>query len=90
MSVNHVERQRQLTELRDSPGWGICRDILGRQITLTALNMARSMDMSQQEIDRLRGAIWAMEHLLGMPDRLIEGEEIEIRKLAEKEKSNGE
>ena len=41
------------------------------EILQLALSMARSADMTQQQMDFQRGTIWAAEQLLNVPTRLI-------------------
>ena len=41
------------------------------EILQLALLMARKPDMTQQQMDFQRGAIWAAEQLLNLPSKLI-------------------
>lgn len=69
--VNHVERARQLEELIASPGWALCKDALGRQQVALMKMLSADRDVSVRELDRMRGIIFAVDHLLGMPERLL-------------------
>tara|TARA_Y100000389_G_scaffold185083_1_gene204137 strand:+ start:442 stop:642 length:201 start_codon:yes stop_codon:yes gene_type:complete len=42
------------------------------EILQLALLMSRKADMTQQQMDFQRGAIWAAEQLLNLPERLVQ------------------
>lgn len=42
------------------------------EILQLALLMSRKADMTQQQMDFQRGAIWAAEQLLSLPERLVQ------------------
>ena len=60
-----------LITLAESRGWAKINKVMQDEILQLALNMARSPDMTQQQMDFQRGAIWAAEQLLNVPERLI-------------------
>lgn len=62
---------KNLKQLNESPGWEHVNSVMKDEILQLALLMARSKEMSQQEMDFNRGAIWAAEQMLGIPTKLI-------------------
>ncbi len=62
---------KDLIELSESKGWAKINKVMQDEILTLALSMARSPDMTQQQMDFQRGAIWAAEQLLNVPERLI-------------------
>lgn len=42
------------------------------EILQLALLMSRKADMTQQQMDFQRGAIWAAEQMLNLPERLVQ------------------
>ena len=64
--------------LQKSDGWKIVNEIMKDEILQLALLMARSKEMSQQEMDFNRGAIWAAEQMLNLPVKIIHKLEGEI------------
>lgn len=62
---------KSLIDLSESSGWSTVNDVMKDEILQLALLMARSKEMSQQEMDFNRGAIWAAEQMLNLPSRLI-------------------
>ena len=57
--------------LQKSDGWKIVNEVMKDEILQLALLMARSKEMSQQEVDFNRGAIWAAEQMLNLPKKII-------------------
>lgn len=62
---------KSLTDMCESSGWATVNEVMKDEILQLALMMARSKEMSQQEMDFNRGAIWAAEQMLNLPSRLI-------------------
>lgn len=62
---------KNLKELSNSKGWSEINKIMEGEILQLALIMARKPDMTQQQMDFQRGAIWAAEQLLNLPSKLI-------------------
>ena len=70
--MQSVKQQiKTLIQLSESNGWATVNEVMKDEILQLALLMARSKEMSQQEMDFNRGAIWAAEHMLNLPARLI-------------------
>ena len=62
---------KDLIELSESKGWAKINKVMQDEILILALSMARTPNMTQQQMDFQRGAIWAAEQLLNVPERLI-------------------
>ena len=62
---------KELIGLSESKGWATVNEIMKEEMLQLALMMARTKEMSQQEMDFNRGAIWAAEQMLNLPARLI-------------------
>ena len=62
---------KDLIELSESKGWAKINKVMQDEILTLALSMARTPNMTQQQMDFQRGAIWAAEQLLNVPERLI-------------------
>jgi len=69
--MNPKTQVKDLIQLTESRGWEQVNEVMKDEILQLALLMARSKEMSQQEMDFNRGAIWAAEQLLNLPSRLI-------------------
>jgi hypothetical protein len=69
---------KDLIELSESRGWATLNSTMKDEIVSLALLMARSKEMSSQEVDFNRGAIWAAEQMLNMPVKLIHKMEGEL------------
>ncbi len=69
--MNVKTKIKNLIALSESNGWAEVNEIMKDEILQLALQMARSKEMSQQEMDFNRGAIWAAEQMLNLPTRLI-------------------
>lgn len=63
---------KELIALSESRGWAKINEVMQDEILQLALSMARSPDMTQQQMDFQRGAIFAAEQLLNVPTRLIQ------------------
>ena len=62
---------KDLIQLSESRGWEKINKVMQDEILQLALSMARSPDMTQQQMDFQRGALWAAEQFLNVPERLI-------------------
>lgn len=62
---------KSLVSLSESSGWSTLNEVMKEEVLELALSMARTKEMSQQEMDFNRGAIWAAEQMLNLPSRLI-------------------
>ena len=59
-----------LEQLEKNRGWAYIRAIMEREILDAAMNIAKRPNMTMEEIHYRRGAIWAAERLVELPDRL--------------------
>jgi len=62
---------KDIIDLAESKGWGHVNEVMRQEILQLALSMARTQEMTQQQMDFQRGAIWAAEQLLNLPERLV-------------------
>mgnify|MGYP007047387769 CR=1 FL=1 len=62
---------KEIIELAESKGWAHVNEVMKDEILQLALMIARQKEMTAQEIDFNRGAIWAAEQLLNLPEKLI-------------------
>jgi len=62
---------KHLKDLSASNGWQIVQETMESEIKDLALRMARSPEMTQQQMDFQRGAIYAADQLLNLPSNLI-------------------
>ena len=49
---------KSLVALSESSGWSTLNEVMKQEVLELALSMARTKEMSQQEMDFNRGAIW--------------------------------
>jgi hypothetical protein len=64
-------KAKDIIELAESKGWSHVNEVMRSEILTLALSMAHTQDMTQQQMDFKRGAIFAAEQLLNLPERLI-------------------
>tara|TARA_B100000768_G_scaffold98933_1_gene92210 strand:- start:12781 stop:13059 length:279 start_codon:yes stop_codon:yes gene_type:complete len=76
MTVNNTIKD--IIALAESNGWSHVNKVMQGEILQLALSMARSQEMTQQRMDFQRGAIWAAEQMLNLPERLIQKLEGEL------------
>ena len=76
--MNIKSKVKDIIELAESKGWNHVNEVMREEILTLALAMARTQEMTQQQMDFQRGAIWAAEQLLNMPERLIHKLECEL------------
>ena len=62
---------KDIIALSETKGWAHVNEIMQAEILQLALMIARQKEMSAQEIDFNRGAIWAAEKMLNLPEMLI-------------------
>lgn len=62
---------KSLIEMSESSGWATVNEVMKDEMLQLALTMARSKDMTHQEMDFIRGAMFAAEQMLNLPSRLI-------------------
>lgn len=73
---------RHIETLRRSDGWKVLRQIMQEEMVIAATHIAKNRAMTMDEINFRRGAIWAAEQLLNLPDRVLQ--ELETQLLMEK------
>lgn len=69
--MNIKRKIKDIIALAESDGWRHVNEVMEKEILQLALNMARSTEMTQQQMDFQRGAIWAAEQLLNLPEKLV-------------------
>ncbi len=68
-----MSAQRDLDELKklqESRGWAVLHETMTAEIVQAALAIANNPAMTEKEIDFRRGAIWAANQLLHLPQRI--------------------
>ena len=83
---------RVLDTLERSKGWVYVKDVMNEEILTAAAQIAEHRKMEIDEINFRRGAIWAAQRLLDLPDRLrlrLENEVALTSAKAEMENPNG-
>ena len=65
------DKIKALHELAKSPGWDVIKGVMQDEIMVLSLRMARTPDMTKQEMDFIRGAIYAADGLVNMPEKLL-------------------
>ncbi len=61
-----------LEDLRASRGWAIIRARMEAEILQAARNLGTTSALPPSAVDFQRGAIWAADQLVGIPNRLIQ------------------
>lgn len=61
---------KAITDLEASKGWTILRSTMEREVVQAAMAIAQTPNMPLDEINFRRGAIWAAQQLLDLPQRL--------------------
>lgn len=69
---------KALAELEASKGWTILRSTMEREVVQAAMAIAQTPQMPLDEINFRRGAIWAAQQLLELPQRLKLRAEAEV------------
>jgi hypothetical protein len=70
--------KRALDKLMSSRGWAILHDTMTKELVMAAAQIAENRSMTLDEINFRRGAIWAAQQLVKLPDTLIARLEGEI------------
>ena len=76
--MSNQSQLKKLITLQKSEGWEIVNSVMKDEILQLALLISRSKQMSQQEVDFNRGAIWAAEQMLNLPTKIVHKLEGEI------------
>ena len=90
--MNSPSALRALDSLEKSKGWSYVKGVMDEEILTAATQIAEHRKMEIDEINFRRGAIWAAQQLLTLPDRLrlrLENEVALTSAKAEMEKPNG-
>ena len=69
--MNLKRKIKDIIALSESDGWRHVNEVMEKEILQLALSMARTTEMTQQQMDFQRGAIWAAEQMLNLPQKLI-------------------
>ena len=69
----------ELSKLLASRGWAVLHETMTAEIVQAALAIANNTAMTEKEIDFRRGAIWAANQLLNLPQRLQDRLKTEIK-----------
>ena len=64
------EQLKGLLDLQKSPGWKVVTDVMGNEVVAAAMAIADSPNMSLDEINFRRGAIWAAKQLIDLPIKI--------------------
>lgn len=71
MTRNAKADVKAIHEMTASRGWAIVREIMDKEVVAAAMAIAENPNMTLDEINFRRGAIWAGKQLVEIPDRLI-------------------
>lgn len=63
---------KALDTLMASRGWNIVREVMEQEQVAAAMEIAANPNMTLDEINFRRGAIWAAAQFLNIPERLIQ------------------
>ena len=76
---------RALDTLLASRGWAVLREQMEKEIVTAAMQIAQNPNMTHDEINFRRGAIWAGQQLLETPHRMRQ--KLETERLIDESKS---
>lgn len=79
MSRSKKADLKALQDLVATRGWAIVRDVMEREIVTAAMAIAENPNMTLDEINFRRGAIWAGKQLTDVPTRLMRILEADVR-----------
>ena len=79
MSRSKKADLKALQDLVATRGWAIVRDVMEREIVTAAMAIADNPNMTIDEINFRRGAIWAGKQLTDVPTRLMRILEADVR-----------
>jgi acyl-CoA reductase-like NAD-dependent aldehyde dehydrogenase len=68
--LNHKEALAAINALEKSKGWDYVTQVMREEILLSAQRIGENRKMEIDEIHFQRGAIWAAQRLLQIPERL--------------------
>jgi len=68
--LNHKEALAAINALEKSKGWDYVTQVMREEILLSAQRIGENRKMEMDEIHFQRGAIWAAQRLLQIPERL--------------------
>ena len=90
--MNQQAALKAIESLERSKGWVYVKEVMAQEIMSAAHQIAEHRKMEIEEINFRRGAIWAAQRLLDLPDRLKLRRENEVAlnsAKAEPEKPHG-
>ena len=61
----------KLTTLKKSDGWKIFDEVMKEEILTASFQLSENRNMTMDEINFKRGAMWAARQLKELPDKLI-------------------
>ncbi len=61
----------KLTTLKKSDGWKIIDEVMKEEILTASFQLSENRNMTMDEINFKRGAMWAARQLKELPDKLI-------------------
>ena len=61
----------KLTALQKSDGWKIIDEVMKQEILTASFQLSENRNMTMDEINFKRGAMWAARQLKELPDKLI-------------------
>lgn len=67
MSKNQI---KAISNLQSSDGWQLIKQVMEDEILQAAMQIGENPNMELNEINFRRGAIWAANRMLEMPNRL--------------------
>jgi hypothetical protein len=68
--MSHANQIAALEALKKSKGWQLVEQTMRDEVVAAALAIASNATMTEKEVDFRRGAIWAAQQFLNLPDRL--------------------
>lgn len=78
MSRSKKADLKALQDLTKTRGWAIVREVMEREIVTAAMAIADNPNMTLDEINFRRGAIWAGKQLTDVPERLMRKLEVDV------------
>ena len=61
----------KLTTLKKSDGWKLIDEVMKEEILTASFQLSENRNMTMDEINFKRGAMWAARQLKELPDKLI-------------------
>jgi|GEM_PF-1591955 len=84
-SAKLTAQKREIEKLTTSRGWAILTETMRNEMVLAASQIAENRKMDLDEVNFRRGAIWAAQQLLNMPELMLARLEGDILIAASKE-----